>query len=175
LENDQVPLQGKIRPLERKEYTKSMIELTSAERRALRARAHALHPVVAIADNGLAASVVTELDRSLQAHELIKVRVQGTERTQREALFAELCEALDAAPVQHIGNILVVWRPRREEKTPEKKASARPNSVTAKSATAFAAAARRTALAKAAEGQKRKEARKGRFHQELSRHPRGGR
>ncbi|MDR3087616.1 MAG: YhbY family RNA-binding protein [Azoarcus sp.] len=132
-----------------------MIELTPAGRRDLRARAHSLHPVVAVADNGLTPSVLAELDRSLQAHELIKVRVQGAERAQRETLLTELCEALGAAPVQHIGNIFVVWRPKREEKAPEKKAPAPRNPATAKSAGAFAAAARRAALAKATSMQQR--------------------
>jgi putative YhbY family RNA-binding protein len=125
------------------------IELSSTERRALRARAHALNPVVAIADNGLTPGVLAEIDRSLQAHELIKIRVQGVEREAREALLVDICGKLEAASVQHIGNILILWRPRREEtKTPEKKPAA-PKSGTAKSATAFAAAARRAALAKA--------------------------
>ncbi|MDR3213270.1 MAG: YhbY family RNA-binding protein [Azoarcus sp.] len=140
-----------------------MIELSPAERRDLRARAHALHPVVTIADNGLAAGVIAELKRSLQAHELIKVRVQGVEREQREALLAELCETLDAAPVQHIGNILIVWRPREEEAPTPKAAPAPQNPATAKSAAAFAAAARRAALAKATAEQKRSEARRERF------------
>ncbi|MHB1374181.1 MAG: ribosome assembly RNA-binding protein YhbY, partial [Thauera sp.] len=91
-----------------------MTELTPAQRRDLRARAHHLNPVVTIAGNGLAPNVVAEIERSLQAHELIKVKVQGAEREQREALMEELCAALDAAPVQHIGNILVVWRARKE-------------------------------------------------------------
>ena len=125
------------------------IELTSTERRALRARAHSLNPVVAIAGNGLTPNVLAEIDRSLQAHELIKIRVQGVEREERDALLVEISGKLEAAPVQHIGNILILWRPRREEtKTPEKK-SAAPKSGTAKSAAAFAAAARRAALAKA--------------------------
>lgn len=129
----------------------SIIELTPAQRRELRARAHHLSPVVTVADNGLAPGVVAELERSLQAHELIKVRVQGAERQQRDILMQELCAALDAAPVQHIGNILVVWRQRGEE---EKKSVApvpkrAPRAATAKSAAAFAAAARRAALTKA--------------------------
>lgn len=131
----------------------SMIELTPAQRRELRARAHHLSPVVTVADNGLAPGVVAELERSLQAHELIKVRVQGAEREQRDALMQELCAALEAAPVQHIGNILVVWRQRREEAKKATVAAApkrAPGAATAKSAAAFAAAARRAALAKAA-------------------------
>lgn len=132
----------------------SKIELTPAERQALRARAHALNPVVTVAGNGLTPSVLAELDRSLQAHELIKVRVQGVEREERDALLDTICGELEAAPVQRIGNILVVWRPAREEKTPAMKAPTPPNPATAKSAAAFAAAARRAALAKAAAEQK---------------------
>lgn len=140
-----------------------MIELSPAQRRELRARAHHLSPVVTIGGNGLAPAVVAEIDRSLQAHELIKVRVQGTERAQREALMAELCTTLEAAAVQHIGNILVVWRERREEKKEQAAAAApakrAPSVATAKSAAAFAAAARRAALAKASAEKRRTPAR----------------
>ncbi|THF66890.1 YhbY family RNA-binding protein [Pseudothauera nasutitermitis] len=132
-----------------------MIELTPAQRRDLRARAHHLNPVAAIAGNGLTDAVLAEIERALQAHELIKVRVYGTERDIREALMSQLCAALQAAPVQHIGNILVVWRERREEApaanatAPRRGRAARPS--TAKSAGAFAATARRAALKQAAE------------------------
>lgn len=137
-----------------------MSELTPARRRDLRAQAHHLNPVVTIAGNGLTPAVLAEVERSLQAHELIKVRVQGAEREQREALMTELCEAVEASPVQHIGNVLVVWRERREE---EKKQAApakvAPRAATAKSASAFAAAARRAALAKASGDSRRSPAR----------------
>jgi putative YhbY family RNA-binding protein len=136
------------------------IELTPAARQELRARAHCLHPVVTVAGNGLTQSVLAELERSLQAHELIKVRLQGVEREERGALLAEICTRLEAAPVQRIGNILIVWRPKREEKAPEKKEPLPPNPATAKSAAAFAAAARRAALAKAVAEQKRDDTRR---------------
>ena len=137
-----------------------MTELTPAQRRDLRARAHHLNPVVTIGDNGLAPTVVAEIERSLQAHELIKVKVQGAEREQRDALMQELCAALDAAPVQHIGNILVVWRQRREEDKPAAAAEKKPaRAATAKSAAAFAADARRAVLAKASAESRRSPAR----------------
>ncbi|MDT3736122.1 MAG: YhbY family RNA-binding protein [Denitratisoma sp.] len=91
-----------------------MIELTSSQRSALRARAHSLHPVASISQNGLSNAVLAEIDRSLRAHELIKVRVYDVERDEREALLAEICNRLDAAPVQHIGNVLVVYRANPE-------------------------------------------------------------
>ncbi len=91
-----------------------MIELTPAQRRALRARAHALHPVVSVSQKGLSEPVLKEIDRCLKAHELIKVRIYEAERDERESLFQAICDALDCAPVQHIGNILVVWREKPE-------------------------------------------------------------
>lgn len=139
-----------------------MTELSPAQRRDLRSRAHHLNPVVTIAGNGLAPAVVAEIDRSLQAHELIKVRVQGAERDQRDALMKALCDTLGAAAVQHIGNILVVWRERREDEKAAREAETgkrAPRASTAKSAASFAAAARRAALAKASAEKRRAPAR----------------
>jgi putative YhbY family RNA-binding protein len=96
-----------------------MIELSPSERRALRAAAHHLQPVVAVAGNGLSPAVLKEIDVSLKAHELIKVKLHGIERDERAALLNEICAALDCAAVQQIGNILVLWR-----ENPEKAAAA---------------------------------------------------
>lgn len=129
-----------------------MKELNPALRRDLRAQAHSLKPTVTIAGNGLTPAVLAEIERSLQAHELIKIKAQGIERAGREALMQTLCAELDAAPIQQIGNILIVWRERREETSTAAtaaKAKAAPRPSTAKSAAAFAAAARRAALARA--------------------------
>jgi RNA-binding protein len=142
-----------------------MNELKPAQRREFRAAAHHLNPVVTIAGNGLTPAVLGEIERSLQAHELIKIKVQGVERDERETLMQSLCDSLEAAPVQHIGNILIVWRKRREEaatkasasKT-ELRGSKRPS--VAKSARAFAANARRTALIQAAAEKKRQTTRR---------------
>ncbi|MDR2241012.1 MAG: YhbY family RNA-binding protein [Zoogloeaceae bacterium] len=89
-----------------------MIALSPSERRALRARAHSLRPVVSISQNGLSETVLAEIDCGLKAHELIKVRAYGIEHAAREALLDAICARLDAAPVQHIGNILIVYRAR---------------------------------------------------------------
>lgn len=88
-----------------------MLKLTADERRALRARAHALNPVVSISQNGLSESVLKEIANSLASHELIKVRVFNDDRAVREEMLASICEELEAAPVQHIGKLLVIWRP----------------------------------------------------------------
>ena len=91
------------------------LALTSSERRALRARAHALDPVVMISDAGLTTGVLAEIDRNLTSHELIKVRVFTAARADRDQLLENICATLHAAPVQHIGKILVVYRPRPSE------------------------------------------------------------
>ena len=96
-----------------------MKELTPAERRALRARAHHLHPVIMIGEAGLTPAVLSEIDAALKSHELIKIRVLGDERERRKRLPGEICAALDASPVQRIGKILVVFRPRPEGAEPK--------------------------------------------------------
>lgn len=88
----------------------STTDITSGQRRSLRALAHPLKPVVSISQKGLSETVLAEIERCLAAHELIKIRIYGHEREQRETLLAEVCGALNAAPVQHIGNLLVIWR-----------------------------------------------------------------
>jgi len=92
-----------------------MEPLLPAFRRTLRARAHHLHPVVSIGHHGLTPAVLHEADVALEAHELIKVRVFTDDRGERDALLARVCEALHCAPVQQIGKLLVLWRPRPRE------------------------------------------------------------
>jgi putative YhbY family RNA-binding protein len=89
----------------------SLIQLTPAQRKEHRAAAHHLDPVVAIGNDGLTAAVRKEADAALKAHGLIKVRVFSDDREAREAIFRELADTLDAAPIQHIGKLLVLWRP----------------------------------------------------------------
>ena len=91
--------------------------LTPVERRALRARAHHLHPVIMIGNAGLTPTVLHEIDTALNSHELIKMRVLGEDRALREKLIGAICPALDASPVQHIGKMLVIYRPRPKEAT----------------------------------------------------------
>lgn len=88
-----------------------MLQLSSAQRSALRAQAHNLNPVVSIAENGLTEAVLKEIDLNLKAHQLIKIRVYGDSRENRLAYLEQICAKLDAATVQHIGKLLVVYRP----------------------------------------------------------------
>ncbi len=88
-----------------------LIQLTPAQRKVHRADAHHLDPVVLIGGDGLTATVKKEVDAALKAHGLIKVRVFSDDRTERETILATLADELNAAPIQHIGKLLVLWRP----------------------------------------------------------------
>ena len=89
-------------------------KLSPMEQQALRARAHVLNPVVIISEKGLSEAVLVEIDRSLKAHELIKIRVFGDDREQRSAAMETICTSLDALPVQQIGKVLVIYRKNPE-------------------------------------------------------------
>ncbi len=91
------------------------IELTPAQRKAHRALAHHLKPVVMIGNDGLTPAVVREADAALKAHGLIKIRVLGDDRPARELAYQTLAADLNAAPIQHIGKLLVLWRPQPEK------------------------------------------------------------
>jgi len=102
-------------------YTARMIPLSAKRRSELRAEAHKLDPVVIIGDKGLTDEVMAEIDRSLKAHELIKVRAASAERDAREAWLEAICARLEAHPVQQIGKVLVIYRENpKEEKKPRK-------------------------------------------------------
>lgn len=94
-----------------------IVALTPRERAALKARAHALEPVVMVGQGGVSDAVVAEIDRALTAHELIKVKLGGADRAARAALADVICTRAGAADVQQVGKVLVLWRPRPEEAT----------------------------------------------------------
>ena len=87
-----------------------MTTLNAKQISHLRALSHGLHPVVMVGNNGLSASVLKEIDVSLKAHELIKIKVFGDDRELRKQMLETICRQLDAEPVHHIGKQLVVYR-----------------------------------------------------------------
>jgi RNA-binding protein len=86
--------------------------LTPRERAHLKARAHPLEPNVLVGHGGLTDGVVAEIDRALAARELIKVRVLNSDRDEREKICEAICERTDAAEVQRVGKVIVLWRPK---------------------------------------------------------------
>ena len=88
--------------------------LSSAERKALKAKAHKLEPVVQIGAKGLTDEVLAEVERALEAHELIKVRAGGLERAERDAALATLVERTGAQEVQQVGKVFVLYRKKKD-------------------------------------------------------------
>ena len=103
-----------------------MKELSPVERRALKARAHHLNPVIMIGEAGVTPAVLREVDLALTSHELIKIRVLGDDRDLRQQVSASLCESLHASPVQLIGKMLVIYRPRPADAPGKPSKSRRP-------------------------------------------------
>ena len=88
--------------------------LSSSQRKALKARAHKLEPVVQIGAKGLTGEVVEEIDRALKVHELIKVRAAALERDERDSALSAICEQTGAEAVQQIGKVFVLYRKNDE-------------------------------------------------------------
>jgi RNA-binding protein len=86
--------------------------LTAKERAHLKARAHALEPVVQVGGAGITDAVVAEADRALTAHELIKVKISIDDRAERVALGDDLCGRSGATAVHRVGKVIILWRPR---------------------------------------------------------------
>jgi putative YhbY family RNA-binding protein len=106
------------------------IQLTPAQRKVHRAEAHHLDPVVMIGSDGMTAAIKKETDAALNAHGLIKIRVLGDDRAAREEMFQALADELSAAPIQHIGKLLVLWRPQPEkERAPDEERKPGPRDV----------------------------------------------
>ncbi len=88
------------------------LTITPAQRKSLKADAHGLSPVVMVGGDGLTPAVIKEAKSAIKHHGLIKVRVFGDDREARIEIYEELCDKLEAAPVQHIGKLLVLWKPK---------------------------------------------------------------
>ena len=90
------------------------MSLTSREKKRLRATGHALKPSVTVAQRGLTENVSQEINRSLEAHELIKIKLQIPDREMRKALLKKICSAHRAESVQNIGHIALIYRAAKQ-------------------------------------------------------------
>ena len=87
------------------------MQLTEKQRRHLRGLAHPLKPVILIGNAGVSAGVVTETRRALDDHELIKVRLPGLPREERDTALADLASRTESAMVGRIGHVAILYRP----------------------------------------------------------------
>ena len=86
----------------------------------LKARAHALKPVVWVAENGVSLAVLKEINAALSAHELIKIRLNADSREIRQTWISEICEKTNALHVQTIGKIVVIFKKSEANKNAAK-------------------------------------------------------
>lgn len=86
--------------------------LSPKERQRLKGEAHRLDPVVLLGAGGLSPAVLREIDRALNAHGLVKVRVPSDDRTERESTYSTVAQQLAAARIVHVGKMLVFYRPK---------------------------------------------------------------
>lgn len=89
--------------------------LTARERAHLKARAHALEPVVQVGSSGVTDRLIAEVDRALTTHELIKVKIGAAHREDRVAVGDEICARTAATAVHRVGKVLILWRLRPED------------------------------------------------------------
>ncbi len=95
-------------------YGTNFMAVNDKQKRYLRGLAHPLKPVVMIGNAGLTDNVVSEIDRALEHHELIKVRVSGQEKAERQAMLADIAQRTSANLIHTIGHIGAFYRPARE-------------------------------------------------------------
>lgn len=126
------------------------LKVSPAQRAELRTQAHALKPVVLIGAEGLTEAVLAEIKVHLNAHQLIKIRVFGDEREERAAIYARICDELNAGPIQQIGKLLVIWKPQPARPLPSTPTNR------AKATATKAGSGRRTALPSAREASSEK-------------------
>lgn len=96
------------------------MSLSNEQKKRYRSIGHGLNPVVTIAANGISANVLAEIDRALNDHELIKIKLVIEDKDSRKKVISSIIEAMDATVVQEIGKVVVLLRPAKQ---PNKKLS----------------------------------------------------
>jgi RNA-binding protein len=89
--------------------------LTEQQKKTLRGLGHTLKPVILVGAGGLSDSLLEEFERSLEHHELMKVKVSAGERKERDAIIETLCQRGDAQLVQRVGNVALLFRRKNQK------------------------------------------------------------
>ena len=90
--------------------------MNTSLRQSLKAQAHHLKPVILLGAKGLTPAVIEETNIALNAHELIKVKINGAEKADRQAMAADMCQQLNADLVQLIGSTAIIYRVNPDKK-----------------------------------------------------------
>ena len=92
-----------------------MTKLTNNQKKFLRTLAHALKPVVTVGKHGLTPAVLTEIENSLQCHELLKIKIRFEDKVAKQAMLEQIVQASCATLVQIIGSSLTIYRAFAED------------------------------------------------------------
>ena len=91
------------------------MSLSKAQIKFLRAKCHDLKPVIMLGQKGLTEAVLVELDKALDHHELVKIKLSVDDRDARQRLSDEICQHSHAEAVQSIGKTLSIYRPNKKK------------------------------------------------------------
>jgi RNA-binding protein len=86
------------------------MSISSAQRKEYRTLGHKLNPIVTVAGNGLSEGVQDELQRALEDHELIKIKLAILDRDARKQAVQEICQLCRCEVVQEIGKVALIYR-----------------------------------------------------------------
>ena len=91
-----------------------MTKITGKQKKYLKGLAHKLSPVVMVGNKGVSEAVLKEIDATLEAHELIKIRVRCEDQGEFQETVAEIEEKANASLIQSIGHSVVLYREAKE-------------------------------------------------------------
>ncbi|MBU2546288.1 MAG: ribosome assembly RNA-binding protein YhbY [Gammaproteobacteria bacterium] len=92
-----------------------MNTLTTQQKCALRSQAHHLKPIVILGNNGFTPAVKAEMERALNDHELIKIKVNAENKEDRHDLIQQICKTCNASLIQTIGHTAAIYRKKEED------------------------------------------------------------
>ena len=94
------------------------MKISQMEKKALKAAGHNLKPVITIGMNGLSESLLLEFEKTIDHHELIKIRVRISDKYSRKELIEELCNKSKSQIISAVGSTAIVFRknPKSQKK-----------------------------------------------------------
>lgn len=91
------------------------MKLTKEHIQTLKGMAHSMKPVLIMGDKGLTESFLAEAEHAIEHHELIKIRITGEDREAKKIIADDIKTALNAHMIQHIGNVITLFKRNHEE------------------------------------------------------------
>lgn len=86
------------------------MSLNQAQKKQFRAIGHQLNPIVTVGDKGMSAAILAEIERALNDHELIKIKVLAEDREDKKSIIASISKDTGATVVQTIGHVALLLR-----------------------------------------------------------------